>query len=188
MGQIFVAFSGYLNLAKIQKSLWLPWDQWIFTLYTRGVKMYIYMTRPPANSANEIWVYSTGNHLELRSALSCEGWCALRKVVWPITTFLMLPCSGTQYIVQHKSTSAVWLALPSQTAICATKCRKDHSRCGYLNAGFCHHRLHSRFSSCPHYYIQFFTPVLYTVAFSISHIWELWFFCLDHLDSHGKGQ
>ena len=96
-----------------------------------------------------------------------------------------LPCSGTLCIVKHKSTSAVWLALPSQTAICATKCRKDHSRCGYLNAGFCHHRLHSRFSSCPQYYIQFFTPVLYTVAFSIRHIWEHEFYCLDHLGSHG---
>ena len=54
MGQIFVAFSEYLNLAKIQQSLWLPWDQWIFTLYTRGTKMNIYMARPPANIANEI--------------------------------------------------------------------------------------------------------------------------------------
>ena len=97
-------------------------------------------------------------------------------------------CSGTPYIVKHKSTSAVWLALPSQTAICATKCRKDHSRCGYLNAGFCHHRLHSRFSSCPQYYIQFFTPVLYTVAFYISHIWEHEFYCLDRLGSHGSNR
>ena len=39
MGQIFMAFSEYLNLAKIQKSLWLPWDQWISTLYTRGTGM-----------------------------------------------------------------------------------------------------------------------------------------------------